>query len=226
MNRYPSVLLIFCSMLAFAPAAGAQQPDGGEIVKYETSDGGILTAAEIDWSAYTEIALDKATVEFRKNWVEDQKRVFNNVLREPDLERIRTDMSDMLHKVLSEKVSSTDGYTLSAENGSGVLRFTPRIVKLDIYQPAKAQDYVGHVLVDAEGSMVLTLDITDSFTGKLLASSWNVQVDNEKGFMWSSTRGSNRTAFGQMMKRWANWQFELLDVVRGGELLPATPDQP
>ena len=102
-----------------------------------------------------------------------------------------------------------------------MLRFTPRIVKLDIYQPGKAQDYVGHVLVDAEGSMVITLDIVDSLTGKLLASSWSVQVDPEKGFMWSSTSASNRTAFGQMMKRWANWQFELLEVVRSGELLLA-----
>jgi len=180
----------------------------------------MLTAAEVDWSAYTEVALDRATVEFRENWVEDQRRVFNNILREADLEKIRTEMSDMLHSVLSEKVSGTDGYALSEENGTGVLRFTPRIVKLDIYQPAKAQDFVGHVLVDAEGSMVITMDITDSFTGKLLASSWSVQVDPGKGFMWSSTRGGNKTAFGQMMKRWASWQFEMLDIIRSGELLP------
>ncbi len=205
-------------------AETGQPSDTGEIIKYETKDGGMLTAAEIDWSTYTEVALDRATVEFRENWAEDQRRVFDNILREADLERIRTDMSDMLHRVLSEKVSGLDAYALSDQNGRGVLRLTPRIVKLDIYQPAKAQDYVGHVLVDAEGSMVITLDITDSFTGKLLASSWNVQVDPEKGFMWSSTSGSNKTAFGQMMKRWANWQFELFDIVRSGELLPTTSD--
>jgi hypothetical protein len=213
--------IIFWSMPVLADTEPVQPSDSGEIIKYETKDGGMLTAAEIDWSAYTEVALDRATVEFRENWVEDQKRVFDNILREADLERIKSDMSNMLHRVLNEKVSSADGYTLSDENGKGVLRFTPRIVKLDIYQPGKAQDYVGHVLVDAQGSMVITLDITDSFTGKLLASSWNVQVDPEKGFMWSSTSGGNRTAFGQMMKRWANWYFELFDIVRSGELLPA-----
>ena len=219
-NWFLALLIVFWSIPVLAEVEPAQPPDSGEIVKYETKDGGMLTAAEIDWSEYTEVALDRATVEFRENWAEDQKRIFNNILRESDLERIRAEMSDMLHKVLSEKVASTDGYALSAENGQGVLRFTPRILKLDIYQPAKAQDYVGHVLVDNEGSMVITLDITDSFTGKLLASSWNVQVDPEKGFMWSSTRGGNRTAFGQMMKRWANWQFEMFDIVRSGELLP------
>jgi hypothetical protein len=217
---------MLCSVLAFANIALADESDAGEIVKYETRDGGMLTAAEIDWSLYSEIRLDKATVEFRENWVEDQKRQFDNILRESDLERIRSDMSNMLHRVLTEKVAKTDRYALSDQSGRGVLRFTPRIVKLDIYQPGQAQDYVGHVLVDAEGSMVITLDIVDSLTGKLLASSWNVQVDPEKGFMWSSTSASNRTAFGQMMNRWANWQFEMLEIVRGGELLPSEPDGP
>jgi hypothetical protein len=216
--------MICCAVLAFSGVASAQQPESGEIIKYETKDGGMLTAAEIDWSLYSEIRLDKATVEFRENWVEDQARVFGNILREPDLARIRTDMSNMLHRVLSEKVSGLDGYALSDQSGRGVLRFTPRIVKLDIFHPGRAQDFVGHVLVDEEGSMVITLDIVDSLTGNLLASSWNVQVDPQKGFMWSSTSGSNRTAFGQMMKRWANWQFELLDIVRSGELLPAATD--
>lgn len=224
MKNWFMALVIIMSLPAVADTEPVQPSDSGEIVKYETRDGGMLTAAEIDWSAFSEVALDRATVEFRENWVEDQKRVFDNIIRESDLEKIKTDMSDMLHRVLSEKVSGTDAIALSDQSGIGVLRFTPRIVKLDIYQPAKAQDYVGHVLVDAEGSMVITMDITDSFTGKLLASSWNVQVDHEKGFMWSSTRGSNRTAFGQMMKRWANWQFELLDIVRSGELLPSTTD--
>jgi len=223
-NWFLALVMIFWSMAVLAVTEPSQQSDAGEIIKYETTDGGMLTAPEIDWSVYTEVALDRATVEFRKNWAEDQRRIFNNILREEDLEQIRTDMSDMLHRVLSEKISKTDGYALSDENGRGVLRFVPRIVKLDIYHPGKAQDFVGHVLVDAEGSMVVTLDIIDSFTGKLLASSWNVQVDPEKGFTWSSTSGSNKTAFGQMMKRWANWQFELFDIVRSGELLPSTSD--
>lgn len=224
MNRLLVLIMLIFPMLAVADIEPVQPSDSGEILKYETKDGGMLTAAEIDWSVYTEVALDRATVEFRENWAEDQKRVFGNILRESDLDLIRTDMSDMLHRVLSEKVSGEDGYALSDKNGRGVLRFTPRIVKLDIYQPAKAQDFVGHVLVDAEGSMVITLDVIDSFTGKLLASSWSVQVDPGKGFMWSSTRGGNTTAFGQMMKRWANWQFELLDIVRSGELLPSGAD--
>jgi hypothetical protein len=223
-NWFLALFIVAWSMPVISETG--QPSDAGEIIKYETKDGGMLTAAEIDWSAYTEVAIDRATVEFRENWAEDQRRVFDNILREADLERIKNDMSDMLNRVLSEKLSGRDDYALSDQNGKGVLRFTPRIVKLDIYQPARAQDYVGHVLVDAEGSMVITLDITDSFTGKLLASSWNVQVDPEKGFTWSSTSGSNKTAFGQMMKRWAKWQFELLDLVRSGELLPSTSEGP
>lgn len=221
MNRLLALLMLTLPMLALADVEAVQPSDSGEIVKYETKDGGMLTAVEVDWSSYAEITLERATVEFREDWVEDQKRVFGNVLREADLEKIRTNMSDMLQGALSKRVSKVADFAISDKSGRGVLRFVPHIVKLDIYQPAKAQDFVGHVLVDAEGSMVITLDIIDSFTGKLLASSWSVQVDPGKGFMWSSTRGSNTTAFGQMMNRWASWQFELLDVVRSGELLPA-----
>ena len=69
-NWFFVLLIIFLSMPAVADTESVQPPDAGEIIKYETKDGGMLTAAEFYWSAYTEIALDRATVEFRENWSE------------------------------------------------------------------------------------------------------------------------------------------------------------
>jgi hypothetical protein len=127
---------------------------------------------------------------------------------------VKSEMSDLLDTILSRALPDKGGYTLTTESGPDVLRFTPRIAKLDIYAPGLAQDYVGHVLIDSKGSMVIVMDISDSVSGVLLASAWQPQADTEKGFTNSATIGSNRTAFGQMMKRWSSWLVNLLDTLR------------
>lgn len=212
--RFITLCMAIWPLLAMADADPAQAPVSGMILKYETPSGGMLTADLIDWSGYTKVRLDRATVEFREGWVSDQQRLHNNIIREADQERIKTMMSDLLDTVLRQELAEQDGLTLAEESGADVLQFTPRIVKLDIIQPGRAQDFVGHVLIDAQGSMVIVLDISDSISGKLLASSWQLQVDYGSGYMESTATGRNKVVFRQMLKHWAGWFFELFDHVK------------
>jgi hypothetical protein len=212
-------VLFFFSIIAFADTDPSQSAFPGQIVKYQTRDGVLLADGDVDWSRYTRVQLERGTVKFREDWVQDQRQIIDNsIIREADLERIKTDMSDLLEKVLTRKLSDKDGYTLSAESGADVLRFTPRIEKLDIYAPDRARNYIGHVLTDSQGSMVLVMDISDSVSGELLASAVQKQVDQESGYLESTSSGTNRRAFRQMMERWAIWFLELFDEVRAGTL--------
>ena len=219
LNRGLLPVLLFISTFALADTDPSQSSFSGQIVKYQAGDGALLANGDVDWSRYTRVQLEMGTVKFREEWVEDQRQKKDNtIITDEDLQRIKTDMSDLLAKVLTLKLSDKDGYTLSSESGADVLRFTPRIEKLDIYAPDRARNYVGHVLTDSQGSMVLVMDISDSVSGELLASAVQKQVDQGTGYMESTSSGTNKTAFRQMMQRWATWLLELFDAVRAGTL--------
>lgn len=189
-----------------------------DVIKYESAGGAVFVNAGVDWSAYTRVQLKKGTVEFRENWVEDQENTSKNVIRESDLERVKTDMADLLEKVLRGNLSKREAYTLTDETGADVLVFTPGIVKLDIYTPDFLRDYVGHELTVAQGGMVLVLDISDSVSGKILASAVQKQHSAESGFFESSSRGRNKAAFRRMMQNWNDWLFAMLEKIRAGEV--------
>jgi hypothetical protein len=210
-------LLLF-SMFALAESNQSQANGPYGVIKYQTPDGAILVDADVDWSSYTKVQVKRGTVEFRENWVRDQKRLTSSVIREKDLERVKTDMSDLLEKVLRRNLSEMEAYTLSDESGADVLRFTPGIIDLDIYTPDFLRNFVGHELTDAQGSMVLVLDINDSVSGKLLATAVQKQIYAESGYFESTSRGTNKTAFRRMMENWSSWLFALLEKVRAGDL--------
>lgn len=216
MYRIPVYLLVLWSTLLSAAAGLTQEPFDGQIVTYEAQKGKMLTTAGQDWGKYTGVVLDKATVKFRDNWAQDQKRIYGNFVRESDIESIKAEMSEILNTVITQALLKKADLTLTTESGDDVLRLSPRIEKLDVYWPARVQNYVGHRMVDSQGSLVLVMDISDSASGELLASAVKMEKDPEKGYMEDATSASNKLAFRQMMDRWATWFFEMFEVVRNG----------
>lgn len=208
------IILLTLSILPSWADETAPQSGADKIVQYEADGGGMLANAGVDWNRYTKVLLDRATVEFREDWVKDQERLNNNIVREKDLAQIRSWMAEMFQQVIAGKTSGSDRYELTDASGADVLRFTPRIVKLDILAPGKAQGIVGNVLVDGKGSMVLVMDVSDAVSGKLLASAWRLEVDPDKGYMETATEAGNKTAFKRMIENWTGWFFAMLDYVR------------
>ena len=210
-------LLITLLVLGVSPAMAddAQEVSAtGKVVQYEADGGGMLANADVDWDRYSGILLEKASVEFRNDWERDQERLNNNIVRDADQAKIKSDMSDMLHGILVRKIADTEHYELTNTRGANVLRFTPRIAKLDIHAPGRVQGIIGNVLVDSKGSLVLVMEISDSVSGELLASAWRLEVDPDKGFMETATEAGNKTAFSRMMADWSSWLFGMLDHVR------------
>lgn len=207
-----ALYLLPCSALADTPPPPSA---GAELVLIEERRGAEARVAMVaDWSRYSKIRLDTATVEFRDNWLEDQRRRNNVVIRERDQERIKTGVADLLEEVLIKELTGEAGYALTDENGEGVLHMTPRVIKLDIVAPDRVRNYIGTSLTDSQGSMTLELEIRDSMSGELLASSWQNQFDQHKGYVERTDSVTNRRAFRLMMQRWASWLHDWLDEAR------------
>lgn len=206
------VVSLTLSMLACSSGPPVTPEPGMEIIEHDR-DGEFQAAIGVDWSAYSKILLETATVEFRDNWVRDQKRYDDNIVRERDVVRIKTGASELLGKVLTRELSGA-GYEMTDESGPGVMRFTPRIVDLDIVAPDRISDNIVVSLTDSQGSLTLELEIHDSVSGVLLATTRQYRDDPYKGYMERTTSATNSRAFRLMMERWADWLIERFDEIR------------
>jgi len=210
--------LIFCTLLVLSVSvlADTAPPEAAvsdlEVIEQDKY-GEFLAAGNVDWSSYSKVQLEKGTVAFRKNWVRDQRRHSDIVIRERDEERIKSDMSDLLHKILTGELTGKGGYEMTDQSGADAMRFTPRIVDLDIIAPDRVRDNIGFALADSKLSMTLELEIYDSVSGELLAKSWQYQDDPYKGYMEEANSVSNRQAARLMLLRWSTWLQERLDEV-------------
>ena len=185
---YINSRLIFCTLLVLSVSVMADtappETAGSDLEIIEQNKyGEFLAAGNVDWSSYSKVQLEKATVAFRKDWVRDQRRRYDITIRERDEDRIKSDMSELLHKVLTGELSGKGGYELTDQGGADAMRFTPSIVDLDIIAPDRVRDNIGFALADSKFSMTLELEIYDSVSGELLAKSRQYQDDPYKGYM-------------------------------------------
>lgn len=213
-----ALFLLFISTNVLADLEKAQPDAPYGVIKYQTPDGVILVDADTDWNRLKNVQLRRGTVEFTESWVSDQEARNKIVITQADLERIKTDMADLLERVLISELSDREAYTLTGESGADTLRFTPNIVNLDIYTPGGLRGFVGQQLTNAQGNMVLVLEINDSVSGKLLATAVQKQHDADRSYWDSTNRGSNQTAFRRMMESWTDWLFAMLEEVKTGNL--------
>jgi len=212
--------LIFCilfvlSVSVLADTVPPETADSDLVVIEKDKYGDFHAAGNADWSSYSKVQIEKATVAFRKNWVRDQRRNSDIIIRERDEKRIKSDMSDLLHKVLTSELSGKGGYELTDQGGADVMRFTPRIIDLDIIAPDRVRDNIGFALTDSNLSMTLELEVHDSVSGELLVKSRQHLDDPYKGYMEEANSVSNRQAARLMLLRWSTWLQERLDTVRG-----------
>jgi len=205
-------MMLACTGPAVTPVPGMEIIEQGR-------NGEFLVATDVDWSKYKKFQLEKATVTFREKWVHDQRTRSGITVREKDEERIKSILADLLDEALKRELSSGAGFVYTDESGADVMRFQPRVVKLDIIAPDRVRDYIGYSLTDSQGNMTLELEIYDSLNGKLLVTARQYQEDTYKGYMEWTTSGTNRTAFRLMLLRWTSWLAEKFEETKTG-----TPD--
>ena len=218
MFRTVALFSMLCALAGSLPAMADDDPpevslEGLELVD-KTRRGEIYEDPNVDWTVYTQIRLDPATVAFRKNWQRDQNRMQPYKVEESDMERIKTGLAALFGEVFTEELTRDGGYQMTAEAGPEVMRITPRIVDLDVYAPDTAAPARTDQYSESAGRMTLRLEIYDSVTGDLIVTISDRQEDPRLGWMEWRTRVSNRQDAELMLRRWASDLRERLDAAR------------
>ncbi len=170
-----SFSMLFLAAMITAPAvvmaeseAPQVSPEGLELVN-KTHRGELYADPEVDWSVYDRIKLEAASVAFRKNWQRDQNRYQPSKVRASDMERMKSDLSDLFGQVFTEELTE-GGYEIADASDDNVLQIIPRIVDLDIYAPDTRAPGIQRSYTDIAGRMTLKLEMYDSVTGDLIAT--------------------------------------------------------
>jgi hypothetical protein len=169
----------------------------------------------VDWNVYTRIRLDPATVAFRKNWQRDQNRSQPFKIKTEDMERIKSELSEMFDEIFSAELTTNGGYVMTTENGDEVLRIAPQIVDLDVYAPdSRSSPGTTRSYADSAGRMTLKLEMFDSVTGDLIATASDRREAPRHGYMQWTNSVTNRAEAKRMLERWARDLREGLDEAR------------
>ena len=223
-------LVSLLAALAFAGAVVAEDnttPDTLEDLRLvdKTRDSEIYADPSVDWSVYSEILLDPATVAFRKNWERDQNRMNSFKIRASDMERIRSELARLFDDVFSRELTEKGGYVLASQAGDNVLQITPAIIDLDVYAPdSRSQPGITRSYTKQAGRMTLRLEMYDSVTGALIATARDRQQAPYRGYMEWTTSVTNRRDAKQMLERWAEELRKGLDRARRSGIEVKNPD--
>ena len=178
--------------------------------------GEIYADPDVDWSEYSQIQLQEAPVSFRKNWKRDQNRYDPFKVKDRDVEKIKTDLSELFNEVFTEELSSDNGYTMVDSTGEDVMTIGPQIVDLDVYAPdtfnraGRSMSYT-----EKAGRMTLMLEIRDSVSGDLIAKMSHRQDAPRYGWAQWTTSVSNNAEARRMLQKWATALRVRLDEARG-----------
>lgn len=215
MYRFLVVPMAAVSLILVACAGKAPTPEPGMEVLHFGQGEEMQVTTGVDWSGYTKVILHTAPVEFREHWKADQERILGRQIRESDIERIKTAVSDQLTKVMVKKLSDDGDYQLTDESGAGVMRFRPNIVELDIPGTGWVQASILESLPESRGSMTIEMVISDAVTDEVLAVAWQDQSDPRGGSLEYTTSVTNAHAFRLMIRSWADWLIAHLEEARG-----------
>lgn len=188
--------------------------DGLELVE-KSRKSELYVDPDVDWNSYSKIRLDPATVAFRKNWQRDQNRSQPFKVRAEDMERIKSELSELFGEVFTAELTSGGAYVMAAESADDVLRITPHIVDLDVYAPdTRHSPGIQRSYTETAGRMTLKLEMYDSVTGDLIAHASDRREAPRRGYMQWTNSVTNRTEAKLMLERWARDLREFLDEAK------------
>jgi hypothetical protein len=195
------------------PEAGIAAVDGLTLLEKD-GWGEIYTNPDVDWSIYTQIQLEDATVAFRRHWQRDQNRGDPFKVKTSDVENIKRELSEQFREVFTEELTQNGGYVMSDVAGESVLMIKPAIVDLDIAAPDTMGAYRSRQYTESSGEMTLKLELYDSVTGDLLATASDRKESAYRGYLQWTTSVTNRADSRRMLQQWAQSLRKRLDTAR------------
>jgi len=203
---FASITAMALAALPFAAVAASDTPevttDGMQLVEKD-SRGAIYADPGVDWSVYSKIMLDDASVAFRKNWQRDQNRNRAARVTTNDVQKIKKNLATLFDEVFVEELTANGGFEIVDQAGPDVLRITPHIVDLDVVAPDVSSSFNSKSYTESSGRMTLKLEMYDSETGDLIAAASDRRESPHRGYTQWTTSVSNKADARNMLQKWA-----------------------
>jgi hypothetical protein len=197
------VMLAGVTCLAAAGVAGAVAQDGLESVQSRFLDE-VYLRPSADWVGYRKVLIDPAQVTMRQNWRKDQNatRDVSRWISPSDVDEILAVATASMDQMVKDAFLAK-GYEIVTAPGPGVMRLTPTVVDLDVYEPDVTFSRPSALFThDEAGKATLHLEARDSQSGVLLG------VVNDRGTattvsrMNRATKTSNQLWFDALFRQW------------------------
>jgi hypothetical protein len=188
----------------------------GLVLQHDTKLAAVYMRPGASLAEYDKIALLKAYVAFRKNWVKEHNRNegFEQQLRDRDVKHIRSELAEEFTKVFTEVLSTRGGHEMVAEGGDGVLIIRPALINLevtapDLMTPGRQDNYAA-----SAGQMTLYMELLDGVSGELLYRVIDPEAAGND--VWRiRNEVTNRADADRVLRRWATLLNDHLARVKG-----------
>ena len=156
-----------------------------------------------DWAGYRKVQIDPVQVALRPNWRRDlnESRDLSRRISVTDAAEIVQQATDVMARTVAD-VFAAKGYEIVSAPGPGVLRVSPSVVDLDIYEPDVTSSRPTALFTHDAGTATLRLELRDSAAGTLLG----VVVDRGTATQIRQINRTNQTSnlfwFDAMFRLW------------------------
>jgi hypothetical protein len=199
MNRHALCVISMVVLSSVCSAAGSDEARAAvsDTLRAATQDGLVSVQSRYldevflrpaaNWAGYRKVLIDPVEVALRKNWLRDQNesRGVSRWISKTDAEGIVQQATASMAKTVAE-VFVANGYEIVTAPGAGVLRVSPSVIDLDVYEPDVTFSRPQALFTHDAGTATLRLELRDADAGTLLG----VVVDRGTA---SQIRQINRT---------------------------------
>lgn len=166
---------------------------------------------DADFSVFQRVAILEPTVAFRSNWQRDQNRSRSRNVRASDMERIKSDIADILKLVFTEQLEAA-GFDVVNYVDEDVLVVRPAIIDLDVTAPDTSRAGRSSTYVASAGAATLFIEMFDSVTSDLLGRAVDRRAAGRgNSFGIRANRVTNRADARREFRVWADKLIEFLD---------------
>ena len=167
---------------------------------------------DADFSVFRRVSILEPFVAFRSNWERDQNRSRTRNVRASDVERIKSDVADLLMDVFTEQLEAA-GYEVVNFADEDVLVLRPAIIDLDVTAPDTRRAGRSRTYVANSGAATLFIELFDSLSGDLLGRAVDRRTAGRNStFAIQANRVTNRADARREFRVWADTLIEFLDA--------------
>ncbi len=203
------IVALLCACATTVPASTDPEAVEGLVRMPATRVDTVLAAPGVSLANYRRVMLDPVDIGFEEGWEERNPGVTID-----DLTRIRSQAGAAFRQIFGFALSSNDGYGLTTQPDSDVLRVSTTISNLDVTRSSADAATQRPSYVVSSDDLVLLMDLRDSRSGVLLVRAIDRGTVRAAGDLRVEDSVLESSDARRALEMWAGLLREALDEAR------------